>query len=348
MIDRITIPSLPTWSKCDFASLGLRPQMMLKLVRKPSPPGDGPHGFADQFDTVLVENPETFPWLATGGGSRPVWRDSADPVQGAQPDADDDDFDRYGMPAHLDVNADDLFLRSDDNVIPGLNDDGIDMEPDMDGEFRVSDLREDSAEMPTSVNDVGIGYSRNSKFVDVKTVKKNLWDNMSADIERAVAPSGSGKASTSFKKLCTRSVKRMSETECENLSAQVCFICVLHLCNEKGLELKLPSDGSSDFSVVGPASINQAEALAELDALNAEAAKIKAAEDAVLQAKREAQAERRRLLEEKKMATAAKKQEKADRMQARFDQRDAKHAIKKVRIGARGSKETIKSALKCE
>merc|ERR1719491_1020633 len=51
MIDRITMPSWPTWSKCDFASLGLRPHLMLKLVRK-NPPGDGPHSFSDLFSSV--------------------------------------------------------------------------------------------------------------------------------------------------------------------------------------------------------------------------------------------------------------------------------------------------------
>lgn len=45
MIDRITMPSWPTWSKYDFACLGLRPHLMLKLVRKPQPQGDGPHSF---------------------------------------------------------------------------------------------------------------------------------------------------------------------------------------------------------------------------------------------------------------------------------------------------------------
>merc|ERR1712066_864300 len=64
MIDRITMPSWPTWSKCDFACLGLRQHLMLKLVRKPQPDGDGPHSFADLFSTVVVENPEAFPWLA--------------------------------------------------------------------------------------------------------------------------------------------------------------------------------------------------------------------------------------------------------------------------------------------
>merc|ERR1719277_2281344 len=65
MIDRITMPSWPTWSKCDFACLGLRPHLMLKLVKKQSPETVGPHSFSDLFSTVVVENPDAFPWLAS-------------------------------------------------------------------------------------------------------------------------------------------------------------------------------------------------------------------------------------------------------------------------------------------
>ncbi|CAK0893362.1 unnamed protein product [Prorocentrum cordatum] len=67
MIDRITMPSWPTWSKCDFACLGLRPHLMLKLVKKPQPAGDGPHSFSDLFSTVVVENPDAYPWLVADG-----------------------------------------------------------------------------------------------------------------------------------------------------------------------------------------------------------------------------------------------------------------------------------------
>ena len=52
----------------DFACLGLRPHLMLKLVRKPPPSSEGPHAFADLFSTVVVENNEVGPkrWLEGG------------------------------------------------------------------------------------------------------------------------------------------------------------------------------------------------------------------------------------------------------------------------------------------
>ena len=50
--------------KVDFACLGLRPHLMLKLVKKPPPSGEGPHGFSDLFSTVVVENTEA-PLIST-------------------------------------------------------------------------------------------------------------------------------------------------------------------------------------------------------------------------------------------------------------------------------------------
>ena len=49
---------IPKSLQVDFACLGLRPHLMLKLVRKPPPPTDGPHAFSELFSTVVVENNE--------------------------------------------------------------------------------------------------------------------------------------------------------------------------------------------------------------------------------------------------------------------------------------------------
>ncbi|CAE7790387.1 CAPH, partial [Symbiodinium sp. CCMP2456] len=204
MIDRITMPSWQTWSKVDFACLGLRPHLMLKLVKKPPPSGEGPHGFSDLFSTVVVENTED--------GEEGFTADAA---------AEDaaDDFDGSGLPAHLDVDPQELaivelFLGPNDKVLPGgdgdnLGDVGflpasmqvllrsrpwpmrrsesterlfdfsstsrIDCMEDVAGSFMDGGLDFELAEKPTSAESIDIAYSRNSKFVDVKLVKKHLW-----------------------------------------------------------------------------------------------------------------------------------------------------------------------------
>lgn len=262
MIDRITMPSWPTWSKCDFACLGLRPHLMLKLVRKSPPNGAGPHSFADLFSTVVVENPEAFPWLAAEarGAAAASSRNDAnddDAVRAEQDmelgeDGGEEDFNGSGLPAHLDVDPNDMFLRPDDKVLSGVDQEDL---PGSAGEEGGLDIALDIglADMPLTVGDVGIAYSRNSKFVDVKLVKKHLWDCISIDIEEAKAAEEAAQAASSFQDLVGRTVRRLPKVETENLSVAVCFICALHLCNEKGLELKTdPEVPLGDFAVLGP------------------------------------------------------------------------------------------------
>jgi hypothetical protein len=259
MIDRITMPSWPTWSKCDFACLGLRPHLMLKLVKKPQPAGDGPHSFGDLFSTVVVENPEAHPWLPSGLAGR--GGDDDDDV-GRNLDArfgeeGDDELDANGLPAHMDMDPQDLFLGPDDRVLPGCDSPGGDMgEVPVDEGYTVpGGFDFELAEQPNMVGSTEIGYSRNSKFVDVKLVKKHLWDCMSEDIEDAKAASKADSkklVNTSFQDLVSRTVGRLPKGETENLSVAVCFICALHLCNEKGLELQTDKKRPlGDFDVVG-------------------------------------------------------------------------------------------------
>jgi len=258
MIDRITMPSWPTWSKCDFACLGLRPHLMLKLVRKPQPTDDGPQNFTDLFSTVVVENPDAFPWLAADTrGLAAAGDEGNDEIHRPrdaqfQDDVGDEDFDGSGLPAHLDVDPQDLFLRPDDKVVPGC--DQEDFSGGGNDTSFVPDLDFDLVDQPTTVGSTEIGYSRNSKFVDVKLVKKHLWDCINDDISDMQSSAKRLKTTSSFQDLVTRTVQRLPKSETENLSVQVCFICALHLCNEKGLELACdPNKPLGDFSVLGSA-----------------------------------------------------------------------------------------------
>jgi len=265
MIDRITMPSWQTWSKCDFACLGLRPHLMLKLVRKPLPDGTQAHSFTDLFSTVVVENPDAFPWLASEGRGLGSFADKQTDDVGGRADRDtdfhddagDDDFDGNGLPAHLDVDPQELFLQPDDKVVNGGEEDDLldNNNPNDYGFAPDLDMDLDLADRPATVGSVDIAYSRNSKFVDVKLVKKHLWDCISDDIADVQSKQGEGAQTfSSFQDLVDRTVQRMPKAETENLSVAVCFICALHLCNEKGLELKTdPERPKGDFTVVGPA-----------------------------------------------------------------------------------------------
>eukprot|EP00971_Amphidinium_carterae_P230827 4580582-Amphidinium_carterae.1 len=214
------MPNWPTWSKSDFACLGLRPHLMLKLQRKPQPSGDGPHNFADLFSTIVVENPEAHPWsgtsrlgrFSTGGRDR----GDADDGMAENIDAEDgDEIEGQGLPAHLDIDPTDLFLNPDDKVIPGFadNDDlsqggvGDDIAVGDDC-FNPPEFDFDMVERPQEVGNVDIGYSRNSKFVDVKLVKRHLLDCITEQASSKQA-ARQDKISSSFQGLVNRTVDRM-------------------------------------------------------------------------------------------------------------------------------------------
>lgn len=226
---------------------------MLKLLRKPRPEADGPQLFTDLFSTVVVKNQEASPWLVRdAAGIAPEHGDEG-PCHvhrgdvGMDGDIDNDNFDGSHLPTHLDVDPQDLFLRPDDKMLPSCKQEDIaGNSDDIDGDF--------VEEAVTAAGSyAGIGYSRNSKFVDVKSVKRHLWDCIQEDIHEArPARSASG-----FQDLVDRTVAKLSNTEVENLSIQVCFICTLHLCNEHTLELGSSAQQKPlhDFTVVGPPQV---------------------------------------------------------------------------------------------
>lgn len=101
-----------------------------------------------------------------------------------------------------------------------------------------------------------ISYSRNSKFVDVTSVKRALRECIRDDVAATKgggeqdADSGGRSVDCSFQGLMDRLLQKMSRTEAENVSVAVCFGSLLHVCGENDLELK-PGDGPGDLDVVG-------------------------------------------------------------------------------------------------
>ena len=177
-------------------------------------------------------------------------------------------IDASGLPVHLDLDPQDLFVGPGDIVVPDIEE-AEDAGHEQGGQAVVAVSPGGSPGGPaaangnSSANDLSLGTGTAdagqgiaSKFVDVKRVKKHLWDCISDDLADARAMRRqSSDTEISFQGLIDRTVKRLPRGEVENLSPAVCFICALHLCNEKTLEL-LPnaSEPLGDFKVVGPPS----------------------------------------------------------------------------------------------
>lgn len=248
MIDRITMPSWPTATKNNFTCLGLRHNLLLRLQKRPPPSTEGPHSFDELYSTVIIQNHEEYPWLAAA--SRRAHNNRGDDNDGIVCGehemylGEDGGGDDMELPAHLDVDPQDLFLHPDDTVIPEC-----DVSEAGDDIGLTSGFDMDFVDKPATVGSTDIGYSRNSKFVDVKLVKKVLMECLDQDMADAKTENKET-MEISFQALVRRCCDKLPKSEMENLSVQVCFICCLHLCNEKGFEIKM-GEPLQDFSVVG-------------------------------------------------------------------------------------------------
>ena len=86
---------------------------------------------------------------------------------------------------------------------------------------------------PQRVEKVQLAYARSAKQVDVRALKALMWENVTtmADDSRCV----------SMHDVIARVMKGNAAGRVEDLSMHLCFICVLHLCNEHGLALSAPT-----------------------------------------------------------------------------------------------------------
>ncbi|KAL9647402.1 hypothetical protein ABK040_006765 [Willaertia magna] len=99
-------------------------------------------------------------------------------------------------------------------------------------------------EAPKLVERLNIKYATRAKQVDVRALKDHLWKDIKSNEEEKV----------DFKDLVSNlNTSKPKEDERKpdfsEVSVPFCFICMLHICNEQGLELEGSSDLSS-FTIV--------------------------------------------------------------------------------------------------
>ncbi|XP_027348230.1 condensin complex subunit 2 [Abrus precatorius] len=89
---------------------------------------------------------------------------------------------------------------------------------------------------PRQVNKIEVQYDKTSKQVDVQALKITLWDHVQESVK---LPFQGQKDTVSF-----RSILADFPSECNaaanisDISPHLCFICLLHLANEKGLSIQ--------------------------------------------------------------------------------------------------------------
>lgn len=131
-------------------------------------------------------------------------------------------------------------FENDDHFEGGFDDDDDVGGGDASGAFGFDMVAE-----PTKVEKIEVHYERTAKKVDVKKLKESLWHKIDGE-EAATKPTQ--EEPLLFTEVLKDLPDSMSKEQAESVSVPFCFICLLHLANEKTLELH-DSDDLSQITV---------------------------------------------------------------------------------------------------
>jgi len=104
-------------------------------------------------------------------------------------------------------------------------------------------------EEPKKVEQIKINYAKSAKVVDVKALKNSIWEDLCATNNVTKSKSAKGNNLTmekpkSFQDILYNIPNLVSSETLQNISVPYCFICLLHLANEKSLVLEQPKNSS--------------------------------------------------------------------------------------------------------
>eukprot|EP01116_Phalansterium_solitarium_P021721 TRINITY_DN6884_c0_g2_i9.p1 TRINITY_DN6884_c0_g2~~TRINITY_DN6884_c0_g2_i9.p1 ORF type:complete len:775 (+),score=240.75 TRINITY_DN6884_c0_g2_i9:22-2325(+) len=104
----------------------------------------------------------------------------------------------------------------------------------------------DLVQAPRKIEKIRVNYAKSAKFVDVRALKETIW----TELRDRPAPSDSQESLESddedevaavptktFTTLLNNLPEKVSPDAISNISVPFCFICLLHLANERGLEI---------------------------------------------------------------------------------------------------------------
>jgi condensin complex subunit 2 len=136
----------------------------------------------------------------------------------------------------------------------GIVDDRVDFENDASTNSGMGMQYNDLIDQEPQVENISLAYETTAKRVDVRHVKRNLWNHVAPEHEKDSDAKNTEKKITdiSSKKSETLSFKEtmlaVKNTVPENVTVSYFFICMLHLANEKGLEFT-GDDNLEDFMI---------------------------------------------------------------------------------------------------
>ncbi|KAI2796175.1 hypothetical protein BLOT_015987 [Blomia tropicalis] len=103
-----------------------------------------------------------------------------------------------------------------------------------------------------------VDYAKVSKKIDIKRIKRGMWEiieqestvtvPMVDDSQSSPIPGPSSQSRTiTFSKLRKSLPNKLGPNQSEGVNVAASFVALLHLCNEKGMELS--AEDTSDFKI---------------------------------------------------------------------------------------------------
>ncbi|XP_042949007.1 condensin complex subunit 2-like isoform X4 [Carya illinoinensis] len=127
-----------------------------------------------------------------------------------------------------------------------------------DGHFRNSaDNLDRLVSQPRQVNRIEVQYDKTSKQVDVHSLKETLWEHIQESCEVPESQKVC-KETISFRQLLSSFPVDCRAAAPEDISPHLCFICLLHLANEHGLNIR-GSPSLDDLSIHLPSSCGNSD-----------------------------------------------------------------------------------------
>jgi len=155
------------------------------------------------------------------------------------------------------------FFHDDDDDGPGF-DDGFDGDLAGTANLGEQDLLADTQGRTRRVRPEFVNYTKRAKRVDVRKLKENIWkglkilapeqqptDTEAMDIDRDTLGVTNAEEARKFDEVIVGLQRSYPEDKLAEISTSFCFICLLHLANERGLKLETGDDAPSVIPEAG-------------------------------------------------------------------------------------------------
>ncbi|KAI9206244.1 condensin complex subunit 2/barren [Polychytrium aggregatum] len=228
---RFLLPEDVRFSSKDLLGLFLKPNCKAIFLKKKSRPSGLPH-------TASSVNP--------------------DPNEGAfwaEHDGDDVAFSIHPADSHgQDADPYDGFSPMNDHYDDDDDDDVEEIDLSVEDYAAMSqngtyDFGSQLVNLPKKTKAVPLNFAKTAKKVDVKLLKENLWKTMSHSDDLGASPDQTS-GEVKFTEVVSDLKQHYSDKKLKDISPAFCFICVLHLANEQGLEIQ-GNGGLSDLMIQG-------------------------------------------------------------------------------------------------